>query len=157
MKIMFICTGNICRSAMADAMLKYKIKDTDLENKIEVYSAGTYAETGAYATYNAIEAMDELGVDLRLHRATNILDSNIQDMDLILCATQNHRDFIISMYPDLINKTFTIKEYADYDTETGIDIPDPWGYDLTVYRKCASVLDTCLDKIIERLKSENSK
>lgn len=151
MKIMFICTGNICRSAMADAILKSKIKGTDLENKIEVFSAGTYAETGAHATYTAIEAVEEMGIDLRLHRATNIMDSNIEEMDLILCATSSHKYHINSMFPNLNSKTYTIKEYVNYDIENSIDISDPWGYSLAVYRQCASVLDACIDKLINRL------
>ncbi len=123
---------------------------------MKYFLVGTYAETGSYATYTAIEAMDEMEIDLRLHRATNILDSNIQDMDLILCATQNHRNFVISMYPSLVDKVYTIKEYANYDTENGLDIPDPWGYDLSVYRKCAAVLDACLDNIVDILKQKYS-
>lgn len=90
------------------------------------------------------------GIDLRLHKATSISDSNINDMDLILCATVNHKNFITSMFPHLKDKTFTIKEYAEYDLENGLDISDPWGYGLAVYRKCASILDICIDKIIKK-------
>lgn len=90
------------------------------------------------------------GIDLKLHRATSISDSNIQDMDLILCATLNHKNFIISMFPNLKDKTFTIKEYAEFDIDNGLDISDPWGYDLNTYRQCASLLDICIDKIIKR-------
>ena len=154
MKIMFICTGNICRSAMADVIFKAKIKGTHLENEFEIYSAGTHAETGAYSTYTAIEAMEELGIDLKLHRATNIADSNIQDMDLILCATRNHKNLITSIYPHLIDKTFTIKEFAEYDVENGLDISDPWGYGLDVYRKSASVLENCIDNIILKIQKK---
>ena len=58
-KVMFICTGNICRSAMAEGMFKKILKDKGIEN-VEVCSAGIYAETGAYATDEAIEAAKEL-------------------------------------------------------------------------------------------------
>lgn len=148
MKIMFVCTGNICRSAMADVMLKSKIKNTDLENKLEVFSAGTHADTGSHATFTAIEAMEELGIDLKPHRATNIMDSNIEDMDFILCATSKHKQLVLAIFPKLQDNVYTIKEFAEYDIESGLDISDPWGYDLSVYRSCASLLENCIDNII---------
>ena len=76
---MFICTGNICRSAMAHWLLESEKKN----NNIEVYSCGIYAEDGDKPTYNAIETMKEYEVDLSKHRATNIRNSKIKDMDLI--------------------------------------------------------------------------
>ncbi len=110
MKIMFICTGNICRSAMAHMMLAKKAKE---ENKnIEVYSCGIYAENGDIPTYEGIETMKEYGIDLKTHRATNIRNSNIENMDVILCATTAHKNNVINMYPKLKDKIFTIKEYA---------------------------------------------
>ena len=111
-KVMFICTGNICRSAMAEGMFKKILKDKGIEN-VEVCSAGIYAETGAYATDEAIEAAKELyDVDILNHRATNIRDSKIEKMDIILCATYMHKLTITSIYPQLANKVFTMKEYA---------------------------------------------
>ena len=114
MKIMFICTGNICRSAMGHAMLEQKTKK---QNKnIEVYSCGVFAENGAKSTYEAIEVMDEYGINLKNHRATNIRNSKIEDMDIILCATTNHKNNVIAMYPSLKEKVFTMKEYARIST-----------------------------------------
>mgnify|MGYP003295110729 CR=1 FL=1 len=110
MKIMFICTGNICRSAMAHVMLEKRAKE---ENKnIEVYSCGVFAENGDVSTEEAIETMQEYGIDLKKHRATNIRNSNIENMDIILCATTAHKNNVIAMYPNLKEKVFTMKEYA---------------------------------------------
>ena len=79
MKIMFICTGNICRSAMAHAMFEKMAKE---QNKnVQVYSCGIYAENGDTSTYEAIETMNEYGIDLRNHTATNIRNSNIYQMN----------------------------------------------------------------------------
>ena len=89
---MYICTGNICRSAMAHIIMKEEIKNRGLENEIEVYSCGTFAEDGDHASFNAIETMEYYGLDLRLHRATNIRNSKIEEMDLILCATKEHKE-----------------------------------------------------------------
>lgn len=148
MKIMFICTGNICRSAMAHKMLEKKAKE---ENKdIEVYSCGVFAEDGDVPTYEGIDVMKEYGIDLSKHRATNIRNSNIKDMDVILCATSSHKNNVISMYPELKEKVYTMKEYAGYDKKD-IDIKDPWGYGIATYRMCAAEIEDCIDKYIEKL------
>ena len=68
---MFICTGNICRSAMAHWLLKKKLEQNNIQN-VEVYSSGIYAMQGDISTDEAIEVMEEYGVDLKKHRATNI-------------------------------------------------------------------------------------
>ena len=147
-KIMFICTGNICRSAMAEGLMRKLVNDNN--KNVVVYSCGIYAEDGDMATYNAIEAIKEYGVDLREHRATNIRNSQIEDMDIILCATESHKNIVVNAYPNLKEKVFTIKEYAELD-DRDIDIPDPWGYDLETYRFCASTINRCLEKIINKL------
>lgn len=146
MKIMFICTGNICRSAMADWLLKKKLEQNNITN-IGVYSSGIYAIDGDVSPYEAIEVMEEYGVELKKHRATNIRRSNIKDMDIILCMTISHKRDLIYMYPELKKKIYTLKEYVK-DDKNGIEIKDPWGYDLVTYRFCVAEIDACLDKLI---------
>ncbi|MBO4815393.1 MAG: low molecular weight protein arginine phosphatase [Clostridia bacterium] len=148
MKIMFICTGNICRSAMAHKMLEKRAKE---QNKnIEVYSCGVWAQNGDIPTYEGIEIMKNYGIDLRTHRATNIRNSNIENMDVILCATNNHKLNVLSMYPELKDKVFTMKEYCGF-SENDLDIKDPWGYGLDVYKKCAKEIEICIEKILEKI------
>lgn len=147
---MFICTGNICRSAMAHKMLEKKLKDNNINN-VEVYSCGVFAENGDTSTYSAKEVMQEYDIDMSTHRATHISNSNIQDMDLILCATMSHKNSVIQSYPNLASKVFTMKEYIEPNTKD-LDIKDPWGYDVEIYRFCASEIDTCLNKLIDKLK-----
>jgi len=151
MKIMFICTGNICRSAMAEGYLKKRVQEEKLD--IEVCSSGIYAEDGAEASYLAKEAMSEYDVDLNEHRATNTEVSCINDMDIILCATSSHKQILLRMYPDLRKKIYTIKEYAYGENGKSTDISDPWGYDITVYRHCARELVDAIEKIIEKIKN----
>lgn len=151
MKIMFICTGNICRSAMAEGIMKKIVEDKNIDAKI--YSCGIYAETGDYATYNAIEAASQYDVDISSHRATNIRKSKIEEMDLILCATQSHKQSVIHLYPNLKEKVYTMKEYAKLDKNgQDLDIKDPWGYDINVYNNCAIEIEKCLQETIKRLK-----
>ena len=148
MKIMFICTGNICRSAMAHRMLEKRLRDLK-NNEIEVYSCGIYAQNGDGSTYNAINVMKDYDIDLSKHRATNIKDSKIEEMDLILCATNTHKQEVIYMFPSLKEKTFTMKEYMDKNSKD-LDIKDPWGYDSYIYTRCAEEINEVIDFIIEK-------
>ncbi len=149
MKIMFVCTGNICRSAMAHWLMEKKLKDNNIKN-VEIYSCGIFASDGDMATYNACDVMEEYEVDLTKHRATNIKKSNIEEMDLILCATTSHKNTILYEYPNLKNKVFTMKEYVQANEEKeDLDIKDPWGYDVETYRFCAIEIDACLEKLVK--------
>jgi protein-tyrosine-phosphatase len=150
MKIMFICTGNICRSAMAHWLMKKKLQEKNINN-IEIYSSGIYAENGDTSTEEAIEVMEEYGVNLKQHKATNTAKSNIKEMDLILCMTASHKHALMQIYPNLSNKIYTLKEYVGINE---IDIKDPWGYGIVTYRYCASEIDMCLDKLINKLQNE---
>ena len=157
MNIMFICTGNICRSAMAKALCEKKVKDLNKKD-INIFSCGTYAENGDMPTLNGVEAMDEYDVNLRTHKATNISNSDIEKMDLILCMTNSHKTAVLDMYPELKEKTSTLKEYVKKIDEENIkklgdsiDIKDPWGYDLETYRFCASEIDMCLDLLLKAI------
>ena len=149
MKIMFICTENICRSAMAHAMLEQKVKSQN--KKIEVYSCGIFAYNGNRPTEEAISVLNTIyNVDLTSHKATNIENSPIKEMDVILCATTSHKNNVLNRYPELEGKVFTIKEYAGYPINN-LDINDPWGCSYEIYKKCAQEIDECINKIIEKI------
>lgn len=152
MNVMFICTGNICRSAMAHWMMVKKLKDLNRKD-IKVYSCGIYAEAGDGSTREAIEVMKDFDVDLIGHRAINIKESNIQEMDLVLCATNGHKLSVLNMYPELKEKVYTLKEYVGYEKEyhKKIDLDDPWGYGEDVYRFCALEIDECLNLLLKKI------
>ena len=150
MKVMFVCTGNICRSAMAHWLLVKKLKDRNIKD-VEVYSSGIYADNGDGSTWEAISVMEDYGVDLKPHRATNIRNSNIEEMDVILGMTIGHKQQMLQMYPNLKDKIFTLKEYVGYNKagHDEINIIDPWGYNVETYRNCAEEIDECLNLFID--------
>ncbi len=150
--IMFICTGNTCRSAMAEGLLKKMLSDAGIQG-INVHSAGLHASTGEYSTDEAIKVMKEdYDVNILQHQSKNVKNTNIQDMDLILCATNAHKTTLEYMYPEIDHKIFTIKEYAYGPDVQDRDIEDPWGYPIPVYRECAKEIYNALEKIIEKIK-----
>ncbi|MBR2705403.1 MAG: low molecular weight protein arginine phosphatase [Bacilli bacterium] len=156
MNIMFVCTGNTCRSAMAEGLAKKEIKDKNLD--INVSSSGIFAMKGEHASFNSVAIMKEYDVDIVTHTATPIEESNIEQMDYIFCATKGHKNQVIVRYPNLKDKVYTMKEYTGLNKdEEDTDISDPWGFDINTFRMCAAEISLCVDKIIEKIANERGE
>lgn len=150
-KIMFVCTGNICRSPMAHYYMQKRVKDLGIENDFLISSCGVYACTGEKATQNAIFVMKEYNVDMENHRATNIADTNIEDYDYIITLTTRHKEQIKYHYPKLDSNIYTLREFVD-ESSIYQSIDDPWGLNYNVYKACAKEIVENVDKLIEKLK-----
>lgn len=148
-KILFVCTGNICRSAMAHHYMQKKVIEKGLEDKYLIESAGINAYTGDSATDSAKEVMKKYSVDMENHRATYIEEADVKSFDLILCMTNAHKRKLLNRYPNLQDKVFTLKEYVG--EEHYLDIDDPWGFGLEVYESCSQEIVHYVDKLIDKL------
>ncbi|MBO2531385.1 protein-tyrosine phosphatase [Planifilum fulgidum] len=113
--VLLVCTGNTCRSPMAEAILARLAGEEGL--KVSVRSAGLFAMDGAEASENTRRVLGERGIRFS-HRARSIRPELIDWADLILTMTLDHKRRLISMNPESVGKVFTLKEYALTDGET---------------------------------------
>lgn len=143
--ILFVCTGNTCRSIMAEGLAKKMAKDKGWD--LEIFSAGVVAWPGAPATEEAIKAVAELEADISGHRARSLDLDLVEKADLILTMTEAHKRQIIDRFPQAREKTFTLTEYA---TSCPGDIPDPIGGPLEVYQACVAQLKGLIEQALDK-------
>lgn len=152
MNILFVCTGNTCRSPMAQALLQDKAKKKGLD--IVVKSAGVYALDGQNASMGAIKSLELEGIDIGDHRANIIHRGLLEEADLILTMGRSHKKLLIAKYDFVKNKAYTLKEYA-YGIEE--DVIDPFGGDINVYNNTKEEIDKALDEIVIKLIKEEPR
>lgn len=152
-KILFVCTGNTCRSSMAEALLRHYAAECP-ELDIIIKSAGTAAFGNQSASRNAVLALQELGIDLTSHSSRQVTDELIEEADLVLTMTNSHKQQLLAFKPKAADKIFTLAEYASEDSG---NVADPFGGDLDDYIQCRDEIISHIQKLLHKLDSQRKK
>jgi len=128
---------------MAEAILKHKFA-----SEVEVKSAGVYAIDGGAASFQAQEVLAEKGIQHN-HSSAPVTKELIDWATYIFTMTKGHKNLLTSAYPSSVEKTFTLKEFADNDANG--DVSDPFGGSVSMYRETYQELEKLIDKIMEKI------
>jgi len=156
-RILFVCTGNICRSPLAQALLARALTERGVA-EVEVQSAGTGAWDGAPASEGAYLVGLERGLDLSPHRARLLTREIVEDMDLIFTMARHHRARVHELGGE--GRVFVLGEYAGRSGDDA-EVGDPFGGDLEVYRDTCTELEgliaTAADRLADEARSEDRR
>ncbi len=146
--ILFVCTGNSCRSVMAEYLLKDMLKNRD---DVEIISAGTGVFIQSTASAETISVLREQGINAFEHLSRPVSNVMLKKADLIFVMTRGHRDQILERAPEVEKRVYLLKEFANIpaDFPGDIDIPDPIGKTHLEYKACLTVIKEALHKIVD--------
>ncbi len=150
-RVLFICTGNTCRSPMAQTVFAQLLAaDGTGPDQVMIESAGLYASQGMPASKEAVEVLAAEGIDLTQHRARPVTDELLESADLVLTMTRDHRDRLWDRYPYLKNKIFMLAEYAG---QPEAEISDPFGQGIQAYQETLQQIKYLLAMIVKSFNS----
>lgn len=138
-KLLFVCTGNTCRSPMAEYLARDIITKKGLSDRILVTSAGMATAEGEPASANALIALQNRGIDATAHRARQLSAQLVKEATRIYVMTAAHREAILRVLPEAAEKI------------TVIGIPDPYGMDLAAYEACLDAICRFFEEELQNL------
>ncbi len=145
--VLFVCTGNTCRSPMAEKIFNEQARGLSAR----AFSAGLDAKAGSPINPQAANALTRLGYNPTEHSSTLVSTEAVEEADVILTFTQNQKNELGQRFPAFIGKVFTISEYANH--EQGQDVLDPYGKSDEVYKDTAETIDSVVKVIVSSLKT----
>jgi protein-tyrosine-phosphatase len=145
--VLFVCTGNLCRSPMAAALLQRKLARDAQRRDWVVISAGTWASAGLPASEYAVEELAARGCDLSAHGAQTVTGPMLEQADLVLVMTTHHAEALRSVFPACAGKVHLLSAMVG----GRYDIGDPYGGQRAEYAQSAAELERLIDAGYERI------
>ncbi len=144
--VLFVCTGNSCRSVMAQYLLQKKLAELG-RSDVQVLSAGMMRGQGMPASLETLELLKQEGVDAFRHRSQAVTRQMLNQADLVLVMERLHESHLLQMAPQIKNRLYLLREFADSRPDEKLDIPDPIGKSVDYYRQTFATIKQAVDKV----------
>ena len=150
--ILFLCTGNVCRSPMAEGLFRHAVKG---RGEFRIVSAGIGAVDGEVPTQHSVQAMREIGINISHQRSRALTSELVRSADLILGMTHSHTDTVALLYPSAAEKTFLLREFDETLEPYEKDISDPIGSPYHIYVECRDQIEQGIVTLLKFMEQHN--
>lgn len=152
MRILVVCSGNTCRSPMAQALMLQYIKQNNYSH-LKIESAGLFTWEGLTASTEAVEVLKNEGLDISTHKSRQINNSMINNSDLILTMTKAHCEYLQDKFPDKADAIFVLSVFAGTGSD---DVIDPFGGGIEAYYQCYMQLRKLVNQAMAKICAHES-